>query len=126
MKNLEKFSDIIGAIVLLLFVLCLVIAVTNKVCSQSIMISNDGRPMLSFSDEEKAIKISSSLIKPKEDNRWETTVNKIRTEWEIKYIKDTKMYILYKNQSKYYESSTITGIRSKYGSDLLGRDIKIQ
>jgi hypothetical protein len=104
--------------------LLLLLAVTVR--SQSIMINNDGRPMITFSEEEKAVKISSSLIKAKEDNRWETHINNVKVMWEIKYRKDTKMYLLYKNHVKYYESSTISGIRSKYGSDLLGRNIVVQ
>lgn len=82
--------------------------------------------IVSLGEEEKAIKSSSSCIKSKEDVRWETHINNNTIMWEVKYIKDTKMYLLYRNHTKYYESSTITGIRSKYPSDLLGREIKIQ
>lgn len=118
-------QDKVKIVVIFLFAFALLlVAVTAR--SQSIMISNDGRPMIEFSEEEKAIKISSSLIKSKEDNRWETHINKTKVMWEIKYRKDTKMYLLYKNHVKYYESSTISGIRSKYGSDLLGRNIVVQ
>lgn len=93
--------------------------------AQSIMVSNQDRYMLELSDEEKAIKTSSSLIKAKTDITWETHINSIAINWKVSFNKDTKLYTLYKANVKYYESSTITGIRSKYASDLLGREITI-
>ena len=113
-------------IVTMLFVLALMLGLITNGKSQSIAIDNSGRYMVSLGEEEKAIKSSSSCIKSKEDLRWETHINNNTIIWEVKYIKDTKMYFLYKQGLKYYESSTITGIRSKYASDLLGREIKIQ
>lgn len=118
-KDKIKLFFIIIAIILISL-----IAINGK--SQSILIDNNGRAMIAFSEEEKAIKISSSIIASKEDNRWETHLNGVKIMWEIKYIKASKLYLLYKNHIKYYESTTISGIRSKYGSDLLGRDIKVQ
>jgi hypothetical protein len=109
----------------ILLVLILILSLVSTGTSQTI-INNDGRVMVELSDEEKAIKTSSGCIKSKEDLRWETHINNIKIIWEVKYIKDSKIYLLYKNHIKYYESSTITGIRSKYASDLLGREIKIQ
>lgn len=113
-------------IVTIILTLCLILSLVFKGSSQSIAINNDGRYMLEMSEEEKAIKISSSLIKPKTDIVWVTHINKVIVNWKLTYNKDTKMYILYKASIKYYESSTIAGIRSKYASSLLGRDITIQ
>ena len=110
-----KSVNYIKAIVILLFIILLVL-IARDATSQSIMISNDGRVMIECSEEEKAIKISSGLIKAKEDVRFETHLNKIKVMWEVKYIKDSKLYLLYKNHQKYYESTTISGIRSKYSS----------
>ena len=93
--------------------------------AQSIMVDNQNRIMLVMSEEEKAIKASSSCILAKKNMEWETTLNTVLIKWKVEY-KDTKNYILYRNGIKYYETTTITGIRSKYASDLLGRDIKIQ
>ena len=115
-------SDYIKLLLIILIGIFLVTFAT----SQSIMIDNQGRMMIEMSEEEKAIKISSSLIKSKTDLSWETYINHNKIVWEVKYNKDLKMYYLYKNKIKHYESSTITGIRSKYASDLLGREIKIQ
>lgn len=94
--------------------------------AQSIAINNDGRIMVELSDEEKAIKASSSCLKAKEDNRWETIINGTSIMWEVKYIKDSKLYLLYRNATKDYESTTLSGIRSRYSSILLGREVKIQ
>jgi len=113
-------------LVMILFIISLLIALVNEGNSQSIMVDNQGRLMLELSDEEKAIKSSSSCIKAKQDLRWETHINKVKIMWEVKYIKDNKLYLLYKDHIKYYESSNIAGIRSKYASDLLGREIKVQ
>jgi len=116
----------INKLVSILFLLVLLVALaSNTSYSQSLMVNNDGRLMLEISDEEKAIKSSSSCIKAKQDIKWETHINKQVIMWEVKYIKDTKMYLLYKSHTKYYESYTIAGIRSKYASDLLGREIKV-
>jgi len=94
--------------------------------AQSIMVDNQNRIMLVMSEEEKAIKASSTCIVAKKDLQWETTINSQLVQWKLVWLKDSKLYMLYKNNTKYYESSTITGVRSKYASDLLGRDIKIQ
>jgi hypothetical protein len=122
----EDTKDRILSIVILIGLIAFLLFSGPIIYGQSIMISNDGRYMLEHSEEEKAIKTSSSLIKAKTDIVWETHLNKVKIMWELKYRKDTKMYLLYKNHIKYYESSTITGIRSKYASDLLGREIKVQ
>ena len=106
-------------------VLCTLLAVLST-NAQSIIIDNNGRVMVELSDEEKAIKSSSSCIKAKQDLRWETHINSVKIMWEVKYIKDSKLYLLYRDHQKYYESTTISGIRSKYASDLLGREIKVQ
>ena len=106
-------------------VLCTALAILST-NAQSIMIDNHGRVMVELSDEEKAIKSSSGCIKAKQDLRWETHINSVKIMWEVKYLKDQKLYLLYRDHVKYYESSTIAGIRSKYASDLLGREIKIQ
>ena len=111
---------------LIALIICIVLLSSLTVQSQSIMINNDGRVMVELSDEEKAVKSSSSCIKSKQDIRWETHINSIKIMWEVKYLKDQKLYFLYRDHAKYYESSTIAGIRSKYASDLLGREIKIQ
>ncbi len=119
-------QDVYKLITIGFIIILMVFLMTSPANSQSIIINNDGRVMVELSDEEKAIKSSSSCIKAKQDLRWETHINNNTLKWEVKYIKDTKMYFLYKQGIKYYESSTITGIRSKYASDLLGREIKIQ
>lgn len=119
-------QDVYKLITIGFIIILMVFLMTSPANSQSIIINNDGRVMVELSDEEKAIKSSSSCIKAKQDLRWETHINNNTIMWEVKYIKDTKMYFLYKQGIKYYESSTITGIRSKYASDLLGREIKIQ
>lgn len=113
-------------IVTIILTLCLILSLVFKGNSQSIAINNDGRYMIEMSEEEKAIKTSSSLIKAKTDLEWDTNINQITTLWHVKYNKEKKSYLLYKNNQYYYESSTITGIRSKYASSLLGRDITIQ
>ena len=113
-------------IVTIMLILCLILSLVYGGNAQSIAINNDGRYMIEMSEEEKAIKTSSSLIMPKTDVVWETHINKVMVSWKIVYNKDTKMYTLYKTNLKYYESSTIAGIRSKYASDLLGRNINIQ
>lgn len=110
----------------IVFVLILLLALVFKGQSQSIMVDNQNRIMLVMSEEEKAVKASSSCIKAKSDIKWETHINSIKVIWEVKYHKEVKTYTLLKNNIKYYESSNITGIRSKYASDLLGREIKIQ
>ena len=125
--NMYKLTENdISKIVSIIFFALLILSLTVKGNSQSIMVDNQNRLMLVMSEEEKAIKSSSSCIKAKQDIKWETHINSVKIIWEIKYIKDTKIYTLYKNSIKHYESSTITGIRSKYASDLLGREIKIQ
>lgn len=116
----------ISKIVSIIFFVLLILSLTLKGNSQSIMVDNQNRLMLVMSEEEKAIKASSSCILAKKDIKWETHINSVKMIWEVKFEKDTKLYTLYKNSIKYYESSTITGIRSKYASDLLGREIKIQ
>jgi len=113
-------------IVTIMLILCLILSLVYGGNAQSIAINNDGRYMIEMSEEEKAVKASSSLIKPKTDVVWETHINKVMVSWKITYNKDTKVYLLYKANLKYYESSTISGIRSKYASDLLGRNINIQ
>jgi len=118
--------DVYKIVTMMFFIILLLFLASKPANSQSIIINNDGRYMIELSDEEKAIKSSSGCIKSKEDVRWETHINSVNIAWEVKYIKDTKLYLLYKNHIKYYESSTITGIRSKYASDLLGREIKVQ
>ena len=70
--------------------------------------------------EEKAVKASSSFIKPKQDLRWETHIKSIKIMWEIKYIKDSKLYILIKDHQKFYSSTTIEGIRNSFKAELLG------
>lgn len=40
--------------------------------------------------------------------------------WEIKYIKDSKLYILIKDHQKFYSSTTIEGIRNSFKAELLG------
>lgn len=80
---------------------------------------------IEMSDEEKAVKASSSMIKAKNDYRWTTNIVGL-IEWEIKYIEDAKKYILYKSNVKFYESTTISGIKSRYASYLLGKEVKIQ
>lgn len=113
-------------LIMITFVIILLLGLINAGQSQSIMVDNQNRVMVELSDEEKAIKSSSGCIKSKKDVKWETHINSVKIIWEVKYIKDTKLYFLYRNNIKYYESSTIAGIRSKYASDLLGREIKIQ
>jgi hypothetical protein len=108
------------------YLIILLLFVVNIATSQSIAINNDGRYIIEMSEEEKAIKTSAGLIKAKTDVTWETNINNIRISWKIAYNKDTKLYLLYKHNAKYYESSTIAGVKSKYASDLLGREIKIQ
>lgn len=124
--NYKITDNDVYKIVTLGFLIVLLVFMASGTNAQSIMINNDGRVMVELSDEEKAIKSSSGCIKSKEDVRWETHLNTVKIMWEVKYIKDSKMYLLYKNHVKYYESSTIAGIRSKYASDLLGREINIQ
>ena len=124
--NYKITDNDVYKIVTLGFLIVLLIFMASGTNAQSIAINNDGRYMIELSDEEKAIKTSSSLIKAKQDLVWETHINKIVVNWKVVFIKDTKMYILYKHHVKYYESSTIAGIRSKYASDLLGREINIQ
>lgn len=126
MKLDQDMKDRIITIIIISGTIALLLLAGPSVYSQSIMINNDGRYMTEMSEEEKAIKLSSSLIKAKTDIVWETHLNKVKIMWELKYRKDSKMYLLYKNHIKYYESSTISGIRSKYASDLLGRNINIQ
>lgn len=126
MKVEQQTRDNIKIIVILTGLLIILLLGGPVIYGQSIMINNDGRYMLEHSEEEKAIKTSSSLIKAKEDIRWESHLNNTKIMWELKYRKDSKMYLLYKDHIKYYESSTITGIRSKYASDLLGREITVQ
>jgi UDP-N-acetyl-D-mannosaminuronate dehydrogenase len=113
-------------IVSILLTLVLILSLMYKGNSQSIIVNNQGRVMIELQDEEKAIKSSSSCIKAKQDLRWETHINSVKIMWEVKYIKDSKLYLLYRDHQKYYESTTVSGIRSKYASDLLGREIKIQ
>lgn len=124
--NYKITDNDVYKIVTLGFLIVLLIAMASGTNAQSIMINNDGRVMVELSDEEKAIKSSSGCIKSKEDVRWETHINSVKIMWEVKYIKDTKLYFLYRDHIKYYESSTISGVRSKYASDLLGKEIKIQ
>ncbi len=119
-------QDVYKLITIGFIIILMVFLMTSPANSQSIIINNDGRVMVELSDEEKAIKSSSSCIKAKQDLRWETHINKIKIMWEVKYIKDSKLYLLYRDHQKYYESTTISGIRSKYASDLLGREIKVQ
>ena len=118
-------KDIIKIITLIFIIVCLLGLMSNTAIAQSIVINND-RVMVELSDEEKAIKSSSSCIKAKQDLRWETHINSVKIMWEVKYIKDSKLYLLYRDHQKYYESTTISGIRSRYASDLLGKEIKIQ
>lgn len=92
--------------------------------SQSITKTANGFS-LEMSDEEKAVKSSSTMIKSKETVSWTTSIGSL-LKWKSEYNKEAKMYTLYKSGIKYYESTTITGIRSKYASDLLGREIQIQ
>src|SRR5690606_38980931 len=108
-------------IVFIFILLAVILVLGTSLQAQSIIINNDGRIMVELADEEKAIKSSSSCIKAKQDIAWETTINNINILWKVSYSKDTKIYTLYKHNLKYYESSTIAGIRSKYASDLLGR-----
>lgn len=110
----------------LVILIVIYMGINMLVFGQSIAINNSGAYMLELGDEEKAIKTSSSLIKAKTDVEWFTEINSQQISWKVKYNKDTKMYLLYKQGLKYYESSTIAGVRSKYASDLLGREIKIQ
>lgn len=112
-------------LVSIIFTLLMILALVINGNTQSIMVNNQGRVMVELSDEEKAIKSSSSCIKAKQDLRWETHINSVKIMWEVKYIKD-RLYLLYRDHQKYYESTTISGIRSRYASDLLGREIKIQ
>lgn len=119
-------QDVYKLITIGFIIILMVFLMTSPANSQSIIINNDGRVMVELNDEEKAIKSSSSCIKAKQDLRWETHINKIKIMWEVKYIKDSKLYLLYRDHQKYYESTTISGIRSKYASDLLGREIKVQ
>ena len=120
-----SISDKYKLIMIIFTAISMILLVATSTNAQSIILSND-RIMVELEDEEKAVKASSGCIKSKEDNRWETNLNKISIAWEVKFIKDSKLYLLYRDHQKYYESTTISGIRSKYASDLLGRDIKIQ
>lgn len=124
--NYKVTDNDVYKIVTLGFLIVLLVFMASSTNAQSIAINNDGRYMIELSDEEKAIKTSSSLIKAKTDLVWETHINNVIVSWKVMFIKDTKMYVLYKHHIKYYESSTIAGIRSKYASDLLGREIKVQ
>lgn len=92
--------------------------------SQSITKTANGFA-LEMSDEEKAVKSSSTMIKSKETVSWTTSIGSL-VKWKSEYSKEAKMYTLYKGSVKYYESTTITGIRSKYASDLLGREVNVQ
>lgn len=113
-------------LVTILFVITLLLSLVYSGNSQSIMINNSGTYMLEMSEEEKAVKSSSTMIKAKTDLSWETHINSIPLQWKVTYNKELKIYTLFRNGLKYYESSTIAGIRSKYASDLLGRNINIQ
>lgn len=123
MKLSKEQKDNLTAFVILVGLIAILVLAGPAVYGQSVMIDNQGRTIVTCSEEEKAIKISSSLIKAKTDVQWETHINKIKVMWKIQWNKD--IYILYKNNIKYYESTTISGIRSKYASDLLGKNINI-
>lgn len=113
-------------IITMIIIIILIIVSVSVVKSQSIVINNNNQYMVVMGEEEKAIKSSSSLIKPKQNIEWETTLNGKKINWKVSYIKETKQYTLFMNSIKWYESTTIAGIRSKYASELLGRNIKIQ
>lgn len=124
MKLTREQKDNIISFVIIIGLIAMLILAGPAVYSQSIMIDNQNRTIVACSEEEKAIKISSNLIKAKTDVQWETHINKVKVIWKIQWNKD--IYVLYKNNIKYYESTTISGIRSKYASDLLGKNINIQ
>lgn len=109
------------SILVLLFVS---LAFTIEVKAQSVSKTANGYN-IEISDEEKAIKASVACIKAKTNYEWTTNTSTL-IKWKLEFFKDSKKYILYKNGVKDYESSTISGIKSKYVSDLLGREVKIQ
>lgn len=108
-------------------ILCLlfcVLAFTIDVKAQTVAKTANGYN-IEIADEEKAIKASIACIKAKTNYEWTTNTSTL-IKWKLEFFKDSKKYILYKNGIKDYESSTISGIKSKYVSDLLGREVNIQ
>lgn len=105
----------------------LVIIFTSIACTvfaQTVSKSANGYN-IEIADEEKAIKASVACIKAKTNYEWTTNTSTL-IKWKLEFFKDSKKYILYKNDIKDYESNTISGIKSKYVSDLLGREVNIQ
>jgi hypothetical protein len=94
------------------------------VFSQSISSTANGYSV-TITDVEKVIKTSSTLIKAKEDIVWSTNIG-TSILWKSTYNKTDKTYSLYKGNVLIYSSSTISGIRSKYASELLGRNVNVQ
>lgn len=103
--------------------LVLFINIGTSAYTQSIMVNSDGKYTVELNDEERVVKASSSFIKPKQDLRWETHIKSIKIMWEIKYIKDSKIYLLYKDHQKFYSSTTIEGIRNSFKAELLGTTV---
>jgi len=118
-KIMNKLK-VVGLFVLIIFFSCLGI----ELLAQSITKVGD-KYAIEISDEEKAIKASVAQIKAKTNYAWVTNVG-TTISWKIEFFKDDKKYILYKNNNKEYETTTISGIKSKYASDLLGREVNIQ
>jgi hypothetical protein len=119
MKDSVKFLGVI-----LLVCIFALIACTIEVKAQSITKTATGYS-ISMSDEEKAIKASVAQIKAKTNYEWSTNLGTL-INWKIEFFKEDKRYVLYKNKIKDYESTTISGIKSKYASDMLGREVTIQ
>jgi hypothetical protein len=115
MKRHFSFKSFFSLVLLAFF-----ISISVPAYTQSITVNSDGKYTVELNDEEKAVKASSSFIKPKQDLRWETHIKSIKIMWEIKYIKDSKLYILIKDHQKFYSSTTIEGIRNSFKAELLG------
>lgn len=111
------------AISILCILFCL-LAFTINVKAQTVNKTTNGYN-IEISDKEKAIKASVACIKAKTNYEWTTNTSTL-IKWKLEFFKDSKKYILYKNGVKDYESTTIAAIKSRYVSELLGREVNIQ
>ena len=119
MKDSIKVLGIILLVGVFTFLAC-----TVKVQAQTVSKTANGYN-IEISDEEKAVKASVACIKAKTNYEWTTNTSSL-VKWKLEFFKDSKKYILYKNGVKDYESTTIAAIKSRYVSDLLGREVNIK
>lgn len=106
-----------------LFILSVFMLISVVSFSQSIRGNADGSYAIDIVDSEKAVKMSASGIKAKQENIvWSTNIDQL-IEWRLTFNKNTKMYTLFKNGVKYFESTTIAAIKGRYTADLLGVEV---